>query len=239
MLVVEMSIAARQREPVVFANRAMSDDLDAEVEILGHAPNDRELLVVLLAEHCDMRTCRSEQFGHHGRHAIEVARPRRSFHRVAQPADVHGGREPVGVHRRHGRRVDDLDSRLLARSEVVVDRPRVVVEVALLAELERVHEDRDDDAVSAAGCSVDQFEVAAVERPHRRDEGDGVPACTGGVRPDADTTRSVDCGGHPGNASAPRSIDPEAVVWPMDTHRRRQEHLRWSSPRARHGHRPR
>ena len=48
-----------------------------------HAPDDRELLVVLLAEDGDVRPDRVEELRHHGGDAAEVARPVRAAERLA------------------------------------------------------------------------------------------------------------------------------------------------------------
>ena len=53
----------------------MRHDLDAQIEVESHATHDGELLIVLLAEHRDVRGGRSEQLRHHRGHAIEVAGP--------------------------------------------------------------------------------------------------------------------------------------------------------------------
>jgi len=53
----------------------MGNDVDAEVEVGRETSHDRELLVVLLAEHGDVRSSRAEELGDHGGHAVEVAGP--------------------------------------------------------------------------------------------------------------------------------------------------------------------
>ena len=54
----EQPVAARQRQAVGLAHRRHADDLDAEVEVGGHAADHRELLAVLLAEDRDVRAGR-------------------------------------------------------------------------------------------------------------------------------------------------------------------------------------
>jgi len=52
----------------------VTHDLDTEIEVAGQPTNDRQLLVVLLTEHGDIRPCRGEQLGHDGADTVEVAR---------------------------------------------------------------------------------------------------------------------------------------------------------------------
>ena len=72
---VEVGVAARQRETVGLADERAPHDLDREVEIGGHAADDRELLRVLAAEVRAARTDDREQLGHDRGHAVEVAGP--------------------------------------------------------------------------------------------------------------------------------------------------------------------
>ena len=84
----EVAVAAGQREPVRVPYGRGADDLDAELQV-GHDPADqRELLVVLLAEHGDVRADQAEQLGHHGQHAGEVAGPARALEQAAERAGV-------------------------------------------------------------------------------------------------------------------------------------------------------
>jgi hypothetical protein len=53
---------------------------------------------------------------------------------------------------------------------------RIGLEVARVAELERVHEDRDDGDVAFVPGTSHQRAVPRVERPHRRDEPHRVPS---------------------------------------------------------------
>src|SRR2546426_1010310 len=80
------SVGPRQPTPPArLAHRGHADDLDAEVEVRRHPPDDRELLPVLLAEDGQVRADGMEEFGHHGGHAAEVPRSRLPAERLAEP----------------------------------------------------------------------------------------------------------------------------------------------------------
>jgi hypothetical protein len=53
----------------------MRHDLDAQIEVAGHAPHDGQLLEVLLTEHGDVRTGRGQELGDHRGDTVEMAGP--------------------------------------------------------------------------------------------------------------------------------------------------------------------
>ena len=77
----EVDVPRRQREPVGLADRGTRDDLRPDREVARHLADDHDLLRVLLAEIRPFRADQIEQDRHHGRHAIEVAGPRRALQR--------------------------------------------------------------------------------------------------------------------------------------------------------------
>ena len=240
MNLVESTIAARECQPVVLPYRRMPDDLDVQVEVGDETPHDGELLVVLLAEHRQVWSGRDEQLGDHGRHAVEVTWSRRALHCIGQPRHSHRGGEAAGVHRRRRRDEDDVDAGVAAGAEVLVQRSGVVLEVAPLAELERIDEDRHHDRVGELTCTVDQLEVPPVQGSHRRDERDRSPLDAGGLRPGAHGGRVVDRTGHAPDAIASVGSDRRAArrrgAAPLMARRRRTRRPRRSSrPTARHG----
>ena len=175
----------------------MGHDVDTEVEVGCEAPHDRELLVVLLAEHREVGSSGGEQLGDNSGDPVEVAGSRRSLHWFGQPSDMDRGGEPAGIHGSGSRDVHDIDIGGSTDSQVVVDRPRVPVEVALLAELQRIHEDRHDHLVGEPAGRIDQFEMAPMQGAHGGHECDRVTGGASGIRPGAHTGRGVDHGGHP------------------------------------------
>ncbi len=200
--VVESPIAARECESVGLTHGWMTDDVDAEVEVGSEPSHDGELLVVLLAEHRRVRSGGGEQFGDHRGDAVEVAWAGGAFHRIGQRRDLHRRGEPVGIHRRHRRHEHDVDARVVAGAKVAVDRPGIVLEIAALAELEWVDEDRHRDGIGELVRSFDELEVASVQRAHGGHQRDRSPRRPGGIRPGAHVGRGVDHGGHDADASA-------------------------------------
>ncbi|MDT4872962.1 hypothetical protein FQZ97_1081780 [compost metagenome] len=99
-------VPAAQRQPVGGADRGNSHDLDGEVQVRHHAPHQRQLLGVLLAEvgavGGQARTGAAyegasarqagpgnavvQQLGHHGEGTIEMAGAGRAFPLIGQAA---------------------------------------------------------------------------------------------------------------------------------------------------------
>jgi hypothetical protein len=201
----ETTVPAGQRETVGFAYRRLGHDLDAQVEIGRHAADDGELLVVLLAEHGEVGPDRREQLGHHGGDPVEVSRSRRALHPLGESAHVHRRRESVGVHHRRGRCVDGVDPGIVARLEVVVDRSRVVLEVGVLTELQRVDEDRHHHGLGPTASRPDQLEVPTVQRSHGGNQRNRAALGASAARPAAHRGGIDDHVGHVANATSAAS----------------------------------
>ena len=86
----EVDVAARQRQPVRLAHRLDADDLRAQIEVLGHQPDQRQLLVVLLAEVRAVGTHHVQELGHDGEDAGEVPGPHLALEQVADRPRLHG-----------------------------------------------------------------------------------------------------------------------------------------------------
>ena len=92
----ETLVATRDRQPIGLAHRRDLDDLDVHVEVGDHAPDDRQLLKVLAAEHRDIGPDGAEQLGDDGGDATEVSRAPGSLERrrPASPARRGSGSPP-------------------------------------------------------------------------------------------------------------------------------------------------
>ncbi len=148
LLVAQVRVAARHRDPVGLAHERAAAYVDGQVQVRRHLPDHRELLVVLAAEERGRRADDREQLRDDGRHPVEVHRAGRAAEPLGEPVDVHGRqRRTVRVHlldRRHEQHVDTLG---LGRRRVALEVTRVRGEVLVRPELRRVDEQRDDDDV--------------------------------------------------------------------------------------------
>ena len=100
--------------------------------------------------------------------------------------------EAVGVHRAGHWCVHRVDGATPTDREVVVDRPRVGIEVVAAIELERVDKDADDDNVGVPACFGDQGEVTFVQRAHRWHQRDSLAGKSLLVAPRGKRGRPID-----------------------------------------------
>jgi hypothetical protein len=82
-------------------------------------------------------------------------------------------RESGRVHVVNRRRPDEIDVRLSADVDVTRDIGRILVQVGRIAELQRIHEDRHDDARSESVGPLNEAHVTGVKGSHGGNHRDG------------------------------------------------------------------
>ena len=172
LLLAEPAVAAGQREPVGLPHGRDGDDLHGDVEVEDHPADRRELLGVLLPEQREVRSGQVQQLEHDGADPIEVARATGALEDLAEgpgadPDEGCGRVDDVGVRGEHHVRSLPLEQR-----EVGGQGPGIAVEVLTGPELQRVDEDRCDDAVGLLAGRADQLRVPLVQGAHRHDDRD-------------------------------------------------------------------
>ena len=180
-------VAAREGQAVGLAHDGTADDLDGQREVEGHAPHHGQLLEVLEAEVGPAGAGDGEQLGHHGGHAVEVARARGALPALAHARPpstvVAGGSGQVGyISATEGTKTRSAPAPAQA-GRSVVEGARVVGDVVGVAELERVDEDAHDHHVALGPGPRHEREVAGVQRAHGGHEADGAAGGPGLVQP--------------------------------------------------------
>ena len=74
----QIAVARTEREPVIVPHRLTGNNSDRQAQIVGHATNHKLLLVVLLAEHRNIRPYDREQARDDSGDAVKVSRTRRT-----------------------------------------------------------------------------------------------------------------------------------------------------------------
>jgi hypothetical protein len=146
-----------------------------EIEVAHHPVDDGRLLRVLLAEVGAIGADDVEQLQADGRHAPEMAGPRRPLQRSAELLDLDPGLEAVRVELLGGGCEEQVDPVLGGDRRVPRLVPWIPREVLAGAELRRVDERGGDDDVVLLPGRRDQGQMAVVEPAHGRDEPDGSP----------------------------------------------------------------
>src|SRR5207248_70279 len=142
----------------------VSEDRDRQEQVDRDAPQNRELLVVLLSEDRSRWTDDTEEFRHHRRDALEVTWAKWPAQMLRESTDANARLFARRIHRRGIRREDDVDVEL---GDVALEIARVLGEIFVRTELGRVHEDRTDDEVGPRARFADEREMTGMEGAHR------------------------------------------------------------------------
>jgi hypothetical protein len=143
---------------------------------LDRAPDDRELLVVLLAEDRDVGPDQVQELHDDRRDALEMPGPERPAEDARQARYVHdraAGRAER-IHLRDGRQEQHVGAELAEQRGVGLRRPRIGGEVLARAELQRVHEHARNHAARVQVGRADEARVPGVQVAHGRDERDAL-----------------------------------------------------------------
>jgi len=169
----------------------MPDNLDRHEQVLHETPDDRQLLVVLLAEDGDARAGHAEELGDDRRDTFKMPRPERSAKRLRERSDTHPRLVAWRIHRVGLGREDRVGG--LELGHVAGEVSRVAAKIFTRTELRRVDENTHHDKVRAPLGFVHEREMPVVKRAHRRDEAEttdlartiaGLPKLAGGTKED-------------------------------------------------------
>jgi hypothetical protein len=188
----QISIARAHREAIGLARRGRADDLDRHAQIDRGAPDDQELLVVLLAEHRDVRLHDVEQLRDDRSDAHEVTGPERAAQDVLEHRhmDARGRLLSARIDVGDFGREQQIDVQRIQHTPVVSGRARVSGEILVRTELQRIDEDADDHALRQLRRTADETAVAGVQVAHRRHERDALAVAPPGGHERAQFTRS-------------------------------------------------
>jgi len=173
----QVRVARAHGETVGLAHGRDAGDLDRQVEVAHHAPDQRELLCVLLTEEGDVGPDDVEELHDHG--AAEMPGPGPAAEPVLEVPDFHIRFIPGREHRLRLRAKDDIDPFPFQESGIPVEIPGIGPEILLRAELDRVDEDADDGDVRPHPALPDEAQMPLVKKPHGRDQSDLRPAGAG------------------------------------------------------------
>ena len=174
----EVGVAGGHGEPVRLPDRRSPDDFHRHVQIIHHATNHQQLLVVLLAENGEIRLHPVEQLGDHRGHTAEEMRPGLGAEPAGRPLDHHPGGVVGRVHGTDIRQVDEIDAELLEPRQISRLVPRVAFEILARSELGRIDENRHHQAPGDLPPVAHQRQMPLVQGTHGRHQGDLRPAAT-------------------------------------------------------------
>ena len=172
LLRVEISVARAHRQAVRLANGRVADDLQRQIEVANHLPDDAKLLVILLAEHREIGSDLCEQLATHRCHTLEEVRPRDAFEALGSPPRDDVGGESGRVHFCNIGHPHNVTVDFGEFGEVAFLLARVAGEVFLRRELGRVDEDGNHRPLGLRLGRFHQRDMASVQCTHGRHEAD-------------------------------------------------------------------
>src|SRR5262249_39638120 len=171
------------RETVGVAHRRMAGDLDIEVEIARHAPDDLELLVILRAENSGVRPDHVEELGDDRRYAAKVAGTKLAGEERRKALNLDRRLVAFGIDLSRRGVEKNVDVFFFEKRAVAREVARIGSEVLARRELRRVDEKRGDYAVAELFRRAHEREMAVVQRAHRGHERDALAGAPLGVGP--------------------------------------------------------
>ena len=160
-------------QPVRFPDNGRAHDLDREMEIANHAPDDGELLKVLFTKYGEIGLDDEEELCHHRAHAAEMVRPAGTAKPSGKAGFLDGHRSVRIINRGDFRKENEIRPLGVASCQIRFDRARICAQIFVGSELRRVHEDTDHDATlipDPAPGQTDQRKMPLVEGTHRGNE---------------------------------------------------------------------
>ena len=172
LVAVQVAVPRAHGQPVLLAHDRRADDVDLEVQVADHAADERQLLVILLAEDCDVRVDDHEELQDDGRDAAKVTGTMRAAERLREPLHRDRRLRPVRVDVVRIGREEHVDTRGGEERAVMFQVARIAREVVGAVELRGVDEDRGHDEIGVPPRDLDQRRMPGMERAHRRHERD-------------------------------------------------------------------
>ena len=185
----QVLVAAGQRQSVFRAPRIDGNNPHGDVQIVRHALDDGQLLIIFFAEAGGIGLHDVEQLAHHGGHAAEMVRAELAAQFVLQ---VRRFDLVILPHARIklllARREQHAHAGIAQFGGIFFQRARILVEIFALPELQAVHKHAHHNVFGGGTRLGDQCQMACVQVAHGRHEGDAVD----GFAPSAQLGNGVD-----------------------------------------------
>src|SRR6516225_4296303 len=150
-----------------------------KVQVADHLLDDPGLLCILLAEIGDIRSDDMKQLENHRRHPAKMPGPRGSLERVLEFVDLDIGPKSGGVDDGSFRAENQINSRLAANREILLQVARVTRKIFLRSKLGRIHKNGNHYEFGFRARSSDQARMAFMQRPHGGNQTDDQPGLPG------------------------------------------------------------
>ena len=169
----EVFVAARERQTGSLAHDRHTMDFDIEVQVLHHAFDEEHLLVILLAKIGMVRPGNEEKLGDDGQNTAEMSRAVSAAVQAFEGLVAYHGKRVTGrIHLLHARCKDKVGSQGFGEFRVGLEALGVLVQILVLAELDRIQKYTDNRNITILHRFPDKRCVTFVQSAHRGDETD-------------------------------------------------------------------
>jgi len=185
----EVGVARAHGETVGLTHGGTIDDRHGQEQVVHHAANDQQLLVVLATEDSFARTHGGKELDHHCGHAFEMARAKSATKWLGERSHPHPRLLAWRVHLADRGHEDAGVAPCSELRAVALEGARITREVFAGPKLRRIDEDRHHYERGAPLGLGDERQVTGVERPHGRNEGHAVAALPNPIARSSDVAR--------------------------------------------------
>ena len=150
-------------------------NLQIKIQILHHAFDQEYLLVILFAKVGVVTARNQEQLGHYREHATEMARTVRATIQALQGLIANKRqRVTIRIHLLHARGEHIVGSERTGELGIRFQALRVLVQILVLAELDRIQEHAHHRDIAVLDGFLDKGPMAIVQGPHRGNKPDNL-----------------------------------------------------------------
>src|SRR5215467_2250789 len=141
LLWIQIGISRTHRQPIGFTHDGADDNLDWQIQIAHHAPDDRYLRGIFLPEESSVRLDDVKQLGNDGRDAAKVSGARTPIEFAAQLLYGRPGHCIGWIHLLDRRRKEEVHALALEHLAVALERSRILGQVFIRPKLRGVYKD--------------------------------------------------------------------------------------------------
>ncbi len=203
LFISEIGIARTEGQTIFFPYGRHWHYSHWHIEIRDHALDYDQLLVVFLTKISPVRLNESKQFHDDCRNTFKMPRPKFSAQTVYERVRRHYARsliDPAGIELGRRRVKNHMRPGLTAALDIRFKRPRILVEILIGTELQRIDKNGDDYPGAFRGSHADQTEMTLMQGTHGRDKAQYcfAPGFFGNPLAGAPESQIFNCLQHPG-----------------------------------------
>jgi len=162
----EIDVARADGQAIRLADDGMTDDLDSEIQIPHQPSNQLQLLVVFFAKDRHMGPNDIEELRDYRGDSLEVAGSMGTAQKRAQVVHIHVSLVALRIDLSYRRVKQNIGVLPFQQPSIPLEVARIGSKVFVGAELRRVHENGDNDAIAPLLPIAHKTQVRVVKKTH-------------------------------------------------------------------------